>query len=164
MNTCVNCGTETLNPKFCSTSCSAKFRNKNNHWRDKRGLRKQDHPCKNCGTEISYKNKYCSIKCQQEFQRNERVSNWDTITTRSAKKWLIETTGNICSECGISEWNGKPIVLELEHKDGNSENNSKENLCLLCPNCHSQTSTFKAKNKGNGRHYRRIRYAAGKSF
>jgi 5-methylcytosine-specific restriction endonuclease McrA len=54
--------------------------------------------------------------------------------------------------------------LQLEHKDGNSENNKPENLCLLCPNCHSQTPTYGAKNKGNGRHYRRIRYAQGKSY
>lgn len=60
--------------------------------------------------------------------------------------------------------NGKDIVLELEHKDGNSQNNSKENVCLICPNCHSQTPTYKGKNKGNGRHSRRKRYAEGKSY
>jgi hypothetical protein len=66
--------------------------------------------------------------------------------------------------CSIETWNDKPIVLELEHKDGNSENNRPENLCLICPNCHSQTETFKGKNKGNGRHVRRTRYKEGKSF
>jgi predicted HNH restriction endonuclease len=55
-------------------------------------------------------------------------------------------------------------VLELEHKDGNGENNDLKNICLLCPNCHSQTATYKNKNKGNGRHYRRKRYSEGKSY
>lgn len=48
-----------------------------------------------------------------------------------------------CNKCGISEWNGNEITLEIEHKDGNRFNNSKENLELLCPNCHSQTNTFR---------------------
>jgi hypothetical protein len=59
---------------------------------------------------------------------------------------------------------GKPLVVEVEHKDGNSENNAPENVCLLCPNCHSQTDTYKAKNKGKGRHSRRMRYQEGKSY
>jgi len=67
-------------------------------------------------------------------------------------------------ECGITEWNGKEIVLELEHIDGNSLNNTEENLSLLCPNCHSQTDTYKGKNKGSGRHYRKVRYQKGKSY
>jgi Zn finger protein HypA/HybF involved in hydrogenase expression len=48
-----------------------------------------------------------------------------------------------CNKCGIEEWNGSKITLEIEHKDGNRFNNSKNNLELLCPNCHSQTSTFR---------------------
>ena len=51
-----------------------------------------------------------------------------------------------CEECGISEWLGKPLSLQLEHIDGNHHNNSFENLKILCPNCHSQTSTFAGKN------------------
>lgn len=53
---------------------------------------------------------------------------------------------NECECCGISEWNGKPLSLELHHKDGNRFNHKLENLILLCPNCHSQTETFRAKN------------------
>ena len=45
-------------------------------------------------------------------------------------------------ECGISEWQGKPITLQVEHIDGDQFNNTLENLTLLCPNCHSQTSTW----------------------
>lgn len=53
---------------------------------------------------------------------------------------------NVCEICGISEWNGKPINIELHHKDGNKHNHSLDNLQMLCPNCHSQTETFRAKN------------------
>lgn len=51
-----------------------------------------------------------------------------------------------CERCGISEWNGQPIVLQVHHKDGNRYNNKLTNLVLLCPNCHSQTDTFAGKN------------------
>jgi transposase len=53
---------------------------------------------------------------------------------------------NKCECCGISEWNGKSINMELHHKDGNRFNHKLENLIMLCPNCHSQTDNFRAKN------------------
>ena len=64
------------------------------------------------------------------------------------RKYLINTIGS-CQECGIKEWNGKPISLECDHIDGNRENNVLSNAKLLCPNCHSQTSTYRIKNKNN---------------
>jgi hypothetical protein len=54
---------------------------------------------------------------------------------------------NECAVCSINEWNGKPINLELDHIDGNRRNHLLQNLRLLCPNCHSQTETYRAKNK-----------------
>lgn len=43
---------------------------------------------------------------------------------------------------------GKPIPLEIDHIDGNSDNDSKENLRVICLNCHGQTSTYRGKNRG----------------
>ncbi len=77
---------------------------------------------------------------------------------------LTHLHGHSCSVCGIKEWMSKSIVLEVEHKDGDSSNGLYTNVCLICPNCHSQTSTYKGANKGNGRHYRRERYKEGKSY
>jgi len=54
---------------------------------------------------------------------------------------------NQCAVCGINDWNGKSINLELDHIDGNRQNHTLRNLRLLCPNCHSQTDTYRAKNK-----------------
>jgi ssDNA-binding Zn-finger/Zn-ribbon topoisomerase 1 len=69
--------------------------------------------------------------------------------TMRIKKWMFDfgIKKYECEECGISEWNNKPIVLELDHIDGNRNNNILSNLKILCPNCHSQTDTFKGKNK-----------------
>jgi Zn finger protein HypA/HybF involved in hydrogenase expression len=93
----------------------------------------------------------------------EDVQN-GVASTRTLKRFLLKNHGEKCWSCGITEWNDKPIGFELEHIDGNSENNELNNLSILCPNCHSQTDTYKNKNKGNGRHSRRIRYSDGKSY
>lgn len=47
-----------------------------------------------------------------------------------------------CEICGISEWLGKKIILQLHHKNGNPKDDRLENLQILCPNCHSQTDSF----------------------
>jgi len=52
-----------------------------------------------------------------------------------------------CECCGITEWNGKPAPIELDHIDGNRYNNRLENLRLLCPNCHAQTPPYRGRNK-----------------
>ncbi|WP_442911560.1 HNH endonuclease [Lachnospira sp.] len=44
--------------------------------------------------------------------------------------------------CGISEWLGNPITIQLHHINGDREDNRLENLIMLCPNCHSQTHNF----------------------
>ena len=49
---------------------------------------------------------------------------------------------NKCEICGITKWNGKPLVMQLHHIDGNNKNNSLDNLQMLCPNCHSQTENY----------------------
>lgn len=53
-----------------------------------------------------------------------------------------------CSWCKIGpDWNGAPLVLQLDHINGEKYDNRLENLRILCPNCHSQTETFTSKNK-----------------
>lgn len=47
-----------------------------------------------------------------------------------------------CECCGLSEWMGKPIPLELHHKDFNHYNNSLDNLQILCANCHMQAHNY----------------------
>ena len=53
-----------------------------------------------------------------------------------------------CECCGITEWQGKPISLQLHHLNGIHNDNRLPNLQLLCPNCHSQTENFGVKGKG----------------
>lgn len=66
------------------------------------------------------------------------------LKNRLIKEGIFE---NKCSICGISKWNGKDLKCELDHIDGDRTNHKKGNLRMLCPNCHSQTSTFRSRNR-----------------
>lgn len=68
------------------------------------------------------------------------------LKLRLVKEGVIERK---CYKCGISEWRGQQLSLELEHKNGNRHDNRIENLSLLCPNCHSLTPTYRGRNKGH---------------
>lgn len=70
-----------------------------------------------------------------------------TRTKESVKKNLVQLRGHECEQCHNTEWNNKPIPLQLHHIDGNRANNNLDNLQLLCPNCHAQTETYCGKNR-----------------
>lgn len=142
---------------FCNNSCSASYTN--------RRTKKKYNVCLNCGTEIKPQNKYCSNKCQQEFQQKEWTEKWldgevngntDSIWIEPrdrVRSYLFHKYDNKCSRCGWGEMNPftGTIPLEVEHIDGNPYNTTPENVTLLCPNCHSLTSTYRGANRGNGR-------------
>jgi hypothetical protein len=53
----------------------------------------------------------------------------------------------VCSECGqLPKWNNKPLRLQIDHRDGNNIDNRPHNVRFLCPNCHTQTLNYGAKN------------------
>lgn len=117
--------------------------------------------CVYCG-ERTYTKKYCSNKCQGQHRKQiicEDIKTGKQVTWRRIKDYLLLEDPK-CSVCGIYKWQGKQIGLECDHIDGDGSNNTLENARLLCPNCHSQTHTFKAKNAKNpkGKEYRRKRY------
>ena len=119
--------------------------------------------CLNCGVLCKSSrqklNKYCSNACQRESQRHEtyqRLLKGELKDRSVIRRILIWKNGHCCARCGFAEWQGQPIPLELEHKDGDASNNDPSNLEVLCPNCHGLTPTWKGRNRGNGRKSRGI--------
>lgn len=127
--------------------------------------------CLNCKEETKNA-KYCNNKCQKAYEwkkQKEHIKKVKAVTTgphavTAAKKYLLETRGLQCEICKLREWREKPIPIILDHVNGKSDDWSLKNLRLICPNCDAQTTTYKNRNKGNGRHYRRQRYANGQSY
>ena len=72
-------------------------------------------------------------------------ANMSRLKIRLLKEKLIEER---CYCCGISEWMNKPLSLQIHHKNGINTDHRINNLCLLCPNCHSQTDSYCGRNKG----------------
>jgi hypothetical protein len=128
-----------LKNTFCSHTCSAIYSH------SKRA--KNSKPIKKCiqcdGVLKGATSKYCSTVCQKDFQRMKTIKD-KTASARSSKFHLISIHGHKCLDplC-VWDFSKRPLVVELEHIDGNSENNSLENLTLLCPNCHSLSPTYK---------------------
>ena len=80
---------------------------------------------------------------------NKYFNNEIKIKSYQLKNKLIEFNyfESKCARCGITKWLNEDAPLELHHKDGNKNNNSLENLELLCPNCHAFTDTYRGRNK-----------------
>ena len=76
------------------------------------------------------------------------LTNKTPIQSNKLRKYLLESGKfkHECSSCKLSEWLGKPIPIELDHINGNNEDNSLDNLRILCPNCHALTPTYRGKN------------------
>ena len=136
--------------------------------------RKERKPCPVCSSRVeNLDSTYCSNACQMEAQYKAYVQAWkagEISGTKSGgvclsnhvRRYLLETRGEKCSECGWSERNpvtGK-VPVTVNHKDGDWRRSSEDNLEVLCPNCHSLTPTYGNLNKGRGRPHRPIRCGA----
>jgi 5-methylcytosine-specific restriction endonuclease McrA len=81
-----------------------------------------------------------------EKKSYDRLFNGEKLHIQTLRKLLIGDVDNCCELCNTSEWLGSPITLEVHHIDGDNKNNELTNLQILCPNCHSQTDNYRAKN------------------
>jgi len=120
----------------------------------------KEYSCLSCGS-FPVKAKYCSNACQREFQWKQNytaISNGKVLSEGLMRRYITEVRGYICEHCSVgNEWNGKSLTLQLDHIDGNSDNNELSNLRWLCPNCHTQTQTWCGRNKKNTKRNRYLR-------
>lgn len=153
LDKCNFCNNDIKGKYFCNKICHSNYCNNLNN------------KCKHCNDKIAYNLSYCSIKCQQDYILNYKVNN-KIASIKILKRYLIQKHGEKCMKCGWDEINiyTNKIPIEIDHIDGNSENNDLTNLRLLCPNCHSLTPTYKGANRGNGRFKRMQRFHEGKSY
>ena len=178
---------------YCGHSCCASFNNKgvNRYVKvkmEENGLdinKPQDiryyfdhirkpNNCLFCGKAINFRNvKFCNSKCCSNYNwkilkekiKNQNGVNFNPIgNSKTAKRYLKEVRGAKCEICGITKWMSKDVPLVLDHINGNSMDWRLDNLRIICGNCDIQTSTYKGKNMGKGRFFRRMRYKAGKSY
>jgi len=81
------------------------------------------------------------------------------LCKNAIKDMILKEQNCRFSICGIEPmWNGKPMIFILDHIDGDNENNSRENLRLVCSNCDSQLPTYKNKNKNRNKDSQNKRY------
>ena len=93
------------------------------------------------------------------------VGNAQSTRGHYVRRHILEEQGGLCAICGCDgTWQDLPLAFVLDHIDGDASNNRRENLRLLCPNCDSQLPTYKSRNRGRGRAWRKQRYADGKSY
>lgn len=131
--------------------------------------------CLGCGATLVKRHQklFCSNRCQRAMERDRNVARWletgialpSSGTGHYIRLYLLDAQKQACAICfGTTLWQGLELRLVLDHIDGDASNNRRENLRLVCPNCDSQLPTFKARNRGKGRAWRRQRYADGKSY
>lgn len=165
---CMHCGKPLpykghKDKKFCSRSCSASYNN-TKRTKEPKGIRY----CKHCGKPIAHlkgdswkdynKRKYCCFDCYANDCYNNFIEEWKMGKTSGSspsggisstiRKYILNKYNNKCSICGWSEINPYTgnIPLEIHHIDGNSDNNSEDNLVVLCPCCHSLTENYRGGN------------------
>jgi 5-methylcytosine-specific restriction endonuclease McrA len=156
---CLQCKSETKNPKFCSRSCSATYNNNI-------GLYKRREPegkCKECQIPIPSSRRYCQDhKFDKNSNRRRKIGSWingswrggtDSGLSKIVRDYLLDQANYSCQRCGFDtpHPDDNKTILEVNHINGDGTDHSPNNLEVICPNCHALTSNYRGRNVGNGR-------------
>lgn len=132
--------------RFCSLSCSQSFATSKNRDLINEKIRK-----KLLGRSVHDKKTSLHIGKKAAATRKSnrelryKITDFESLSKRDKRRRIFEEQKGKCLFCSLSHWLGKQITFELDHIDGDIKNNSRDNLRLLCPNCHSQTPTWRRK-------------------
>lgn len=153
MKICPKCSKEhEANGRYCSRACS----NSRTHSPETKLKIQQsaiaysrNNPSSrlNSGYYGSDKHKQQIAKTKAWWQELSASKSFDECGWETKRKRVIQEQNQCCNRCGLGEWLGSKLILEVDHKNGNNRDNSRENLEALCPNCHSLTESWRGRNK-----------------
>ncbi len=159
MKECESCGKQHEGTygsgRFCSAACARSFSTKSRreeiNKRVSEKMKGQPTSGKPFRPGYDPRRKLFTLKERQlGAEARERIREakykeapFEELSIPLKRRKIFEEQDGECNHCRLLLWNGVPIKLELHHKDGNNKNNSRDNLELLCPNCHSFTDNWR---------------------
>lgn len=149
--------------RFCSRSCANKrVHSKETKEKISKGVKTSEKWLKNTPNLKNENGEFKSLEDKEKFLKSVKNAietqkikyknfvlkeDFENLKYNTLKNRILFEQDSKCNKCGLKDWLGNDITLELEHKDGNNKNNLRENLECLCPNCHAQTNTWRGRNK-----------------
>lgn len=145
--------------RFCSSKCARAFstQNKRKEINESVSKKLKGKPCSGKPFKKGYdlRRKKFTLEEQlsgvqkrlENLEQQYQLLDWNDLPIAEKRRRLLNEQNELCFECGLNEWNGFKLTLELHHIDGNNKNNNKDNLQFLCPNCHSLTHNFRNKKR-----------------
>jgi Zn finger protein HypA/HybF involved in hydrogenase expression len=140
--------------RFCSSSCArARVHSKETKdkiskkcseiWNDDNYRNRMIEKAKKngtCGWSEKARRKGTEQSVKNRFNKNLSLlkeGKYELLSEKFRRKIVLEEASYKCESCNNSHWLGKPLWLEIHHIDDDGKNNKRENLMVLCPNCHS---------------------------
>lgn len=154
MNICKKCGISFIPSKGLIQFCSLRCRNSRQFSEDTKQL-KADKATLHFNSLPNEQKEAIKLRLAGLREKRQPVierlfnSDFETLSWESKRSRIIVEQKFCCNKCGLDSWLDKPIVIEIDHIDGDNKNNSRSNLEGLCPNCHSQTPTWRGKHINN---------------
>lgn len=139
------------NGLFCSRSCANSRTFSEESKIKKSKANKQFHQSLSVyeKDQINQRLKALSIATQGYRLELLMSKDFNTLAYQSKRKRVLIEQDFKCNHCKIDTWFSKPLTLELDHVDGDHQNDIRSNLVALCPNCHSLTETWRGRNRKN---------------
>ena len=136
--------------KFCSRTCSNLARIGTNFYTTHSEILKEKYRKDGSWGSLGENNKTRIYK-KKSLREKVDGKKFEDVSYDYKRIMVILDQDQRCNKCNLSEWLDSKIPLEIDHIDGDNKNDDRNNLEALCPNCHAQTSTFRGRNKKQGK-------------